>query len=161
MAIQLSEAHLAEIRAHGGDAFPQECCGALLGSVEGDSKTVQEIRRLSNAFQSSAEFEAVTVGEQTAQAQPTPGQERRYMVSPDVMFALMREERQTGRKILGFYHSHPNHPARPSLYDRDWASPWYCYLIVSVMEGAPGELTAWTLNDNNEFQPETLTAAQN
>jgi proteasome lid subunit RPN8/RPN11 len=155
--IRLSEADLDAIRAHGAATFPNECCGVMLGDVEGADKRVREIRPLANVFEPSAEFEtSVLPADTAAEDVATIGQERRYFVSPQEMFALMQEERRTKRKVLGFYHSHPNHPARPSAYDREWASPWYTYIIVSVMEGRPDDLTAWQLDDDRQaFSPET------
>lgn len=174
--IQLSETHLATIRQHGAETFPNECVGVLLGDVlkaeKQDAsvssvlktldlvKVVQEVRPLPNTFEPSAEFELSVLpeGEGTAEHEvATVGQERRYLLSPDTMFALMREERRTGRKVLGFYHSHPNHPAIPSVYDREWASPWYTYIIVSVLNGVPDALTAWQLTDDrSQFEPEEI-----
>ena len=164
--IRLSDLHLGAIRQHGADTFPHECVGVLLGSVDGDTKTVEEVRSLPNTFEPSEEFErsvfndfnhdepqAVPQGEKVQ----TFGQERRYLLSPDTMFALMQEERRTRRKVLGFYHSHPDHPARPSIYDREWASPWYTYIIVSVLQGKPDALTAWQLSDDRAaFNPEEI-----
>jgi proteasome lid subunit RPN8/RPN11 len=76
------------------------------------------------------------------------GHERRYLISPDAMFRLDREARAAGLQILGFYHSHPDHPAQPSEYDREWAWPWYSYIIISVLKGVPGVMTCWTLKDD-------------
>lgn len=135
--IRLSEADREAIRAHGARDFPYECCGAILGDVEAGVKIVRELRPLPNVH--------------------SDGHERRYLVSPDQMFALLQEERRTKRKVLGFYHSHPNHPARPSDYDREWASPWYTYIIVSVMQGTPTDMTAWQLEEDRQaFQPEEM-----
>ncbi len=159
--IRLSDEHHAAIGAHGAREFPQECCGVLLGDLENSVgnidevvKIVRELRPLPNIFEPNLDFEATTnpMEASSGQAEPTnlPGRERRYLVSPDVMFALMQEERRTKRKILGFYHSHPNHPAQPSAYDRDWASPWYTYIIVSILDGTPDTLTAWQLNEDGD-----------
>ena len=83
------------------------------------------------------------------------------MVSPGAMFELMREERRTKRKVLGFYHSHPDHPARPSEYDRAWAMPWYSYIIVSVLRGTPDAITCWTLSENGaRFEAESIETDQ-
>lgn len=160
--IRLSESHLDAIRTHGAATFPNECCGVLLGDVAGDHKTVREVRALANVFEPSAEFEtsALPAGAEAGEVAEV-GQERRYFVSPQEMFALMQEERRTKRKVLGFYHSHPNHPARPSVYDREWASPWYTYIIVSVMDGRPADLTAWQLDDDRKaFSAETWEILQ-
>ena len=135
--IRLTEEHLDAIRAHGVRDFPHECCGVILGDVVDGVKVVGELRPLANVHED--------------------GHERRYLVSPDEMFALMQEERRTRKKILGFYHSHPNHPAEPSEYDRDWASPWYTYIIVSIQDGRPERLTVWQLNDDRQaFQAEEV-----
>jgi proteasome lid subunit RPN8/RPN11 len=154
--IRLSSDQVESIRDHGGAEFPRECCGALLGDVDGDVKVVREVRPLPNTFEPSAEFER-SAGDPSKASDAPVGRERRYMVSPEAMFQLMRYERQSGRKVLGFYHSHPDHPARPSEYDRAWAMPWYSYLIVSVLSGRPDELTAWLLSDDGtKFEPESL-----
>lgn len=155
--IQITSEQLDAIRRHGVEAFPRECVGVLLGDVSGDVKTVREARSLDNTFAPSEEFERSVLVDAATQVVEAVGQERRYLISPDTMFQLMREERRTKRKVLGFYHSHPDHPARPSVYDREWASPWYAYIIVSILDGKPDALTAWQLTeDRAAFNPETI-----
>lgn len=135
MAIRLSKAVADEIRAHAAHDYPYECCGVLLGEVQGTLKVVTAIKPLENVHEE--------------------GHERRFRIDEKAMFQLMREERAGGPKILGFYHSHPDHPARPSGYDLEWASPWYSYIIVAVAKGTPQEMTCWTLNDDGQaFEPE-------
>ncbi len=139
--ITLSASQIEAIEAHGIETFPHECCGVILGEVIGQTKVVRELRRLDNVHED--------------------GHERRYLISPDEMFQLLREERTTGVKVLGFYHSHPNHPAVPSGYDRDWASPWYTYIIVSILDGTPDNLTAWVLDDDGaEFLPDEILSTE-
>ena len=139
--ITLSDSQLEAIRAHGIETFPHECCGVILGEVVGDKKVTTQLRKLSNVHED--------------------GHERRYLVSPDEMFQLLREERKTGVKVLGFYHSHPNHPAIPSGYDRDWASPWYTYVIVSILDSKPDNLTAWVLDDDGaEFEADEILTTE-
>ena len=169
--IRLSKHTLDAIRRHGSETFPHECVGVLLGTIEAGSghKIVHEARPLPNTFEPSAEFERsifdhkepqhqeLQSGSQEKETAEVVGQERRYLLSPDTMFALIQEERRTKRKILGFYHSHPNHPARPSVYDREWASPWYTYIIVSILDGKDDALTAWQLTDDRAaFDPEQI-----
>ena len=154
--IRLSDPQRGAIAKHGAAEFPLECCGVLLGDVEEDVKIVREVRPLQNTFEPSQEFER-SIGVSGDGDASAVGQERRFMVSPTAMFELMREERRTKRKVLGFYHSHPNHPARPSEYDRVWAMPWYSYAIVSIVNGEPGDMTFWTLSeDGSRFDPEPL-----
>jgi proteasome lid subunit RPN8/RPN11 len=146
--------HLAEkIRAHGAETYPHECCGALLGR----------------------DSEAIAVGayEEPASAIPKAGREvlglyplvNRRDDSPRNRFSLTAEDvleadraaQKQGLEVIGWYHSHPDHPARPSQYDRDHAWPWYSYIIVSVHGGAPQEMTSWRLNDDRaEFSPEGI-----
>jgi proteasome lid subunit RPN8/RPN11 len=59
--------------------------------------------------------------------------------------------------VIGFYHSHPNHPARPSDYDRDHGWPFYSYVIVGINDGKPADMTSWVLNERtNEFEPQQI-----
>ena len=73
------------------------------------------------------------------------------------MFQLMQEERRTKRRVLGFYHSHPNHPALPSATDLKAAHTWYTYIIISIIDRKPATMTAWRLNeDHTSFVEEEL-----
>jgi proteasome lid subunit RPN8/RPN11 len=81
----------------------------------------------------------------------------RFSVTSEDVLAAEKEARGHGLDVVGWYHSHPDHPARPSQYDRDHAWPWYSYIIVSVQNGAPQEMTSWRLNDDRqEFSPEGI-----
>ena len=126
--IHLSDDLRRKIEVHAVRDYPNECCGALLGDTSGDEKTVRLLKALENVHED--------------------GHERRFLISPGDMFKLERESRTGGNGILGFYHSHPNHPSRPSEYDREWAWPWYSYIILSVQCGVPAEMTSWTLNED-------------
>jgi len=123
----------AAIRAHGREAFPHECCGALLGR----DGVVSEAFALPNTTEE--------------------GPRRRFLVRPDDYRAAETRARDTGLELLGFYHSHPDHPARPSQYDLDHAWPSVSYAIVSVMGGQDAALTSWRLKDDrSEFEEETI-----
>lgn len=156
MAIRLSEPLEAEIRAHAARDFPYECCGVLLGAVEREMLMTHHPEDADTCDMEVAPVEVKEV--RRLQALPNvheDGHERRFLIAPEEMFRLEREARAGGLKILGFYHSHPNHPARPSEYDRDWAWPWYSYIIVNSTEGETGDMTFWTLDeDRGAFQPE-------
>lgn len=85
---------------------------------------------------------------------------RRYVIDPLEQLAAEKETRATGNEILGFYHSHPNHPAEPSEFDRSHAWPWYSYVILSIVDGKPADLRAWFLDaETSVFKPDTLTVA--
>ncbi len=81
----------------------------------------------------------------------------RFSVTAEDVLAAEKAARELGLEVVGWYHSHPDHPARPSEYDRDHAWPWYSYIIVSVQSGAPQDMTSWRLNDDRaEFSPEGI-----
>ena len=136
MALVLQPAVDAAIRAHGRDAFPHECCGAMLGR----DGVVSEAFRLPNTTEE--------------------GPRRRFLVRPDDYRAAEQRASETGLELLGFYHSHPDHPARPSQYDLDHAWPSFSYVIVSVMSGEDKALTSWQLKaDRSAFDEEDVTYA--
>jgi proteasome lid subunit RPN8/RPN11 len=128
MALQLGAEAGAAIRAHGREAFPHECCGALLGTLLGRDGRVHEAFALPNTTED--------------------GPRRRFLVRPDDYRAAETRARETGLELLGFYHSHPDHPARPSQYDLDHAWPSFSYVILSVMAGEDKVLTSWRLKDD-------------
>lgn len=135
--IRLSSELRGQIEVHAARDYPYECCGAILGVCSGDDKIVRSLKPLENVHED--------------------GHERRFLISPDEMFRLERDSRAQGVKILGFYHSHPDHPARPSEYDREWAWPWYSYIILSVQGGKPAQMTCWNLNeDRGSFTEEPI-----
>jgi proteasome lid subunit RPN8/RPN11 len=137
MAVVLQPQVDAAIRAHGRRAFPHECCGALLGRDE----VVQEAFALPNTTEE--------------------GPRRRFLVRPDDYRAAEKRARETGLELLGFYHSHPDHPARPSQYDLDHAWPSFSYVIVSVMAGEDKTLTSWRLKaDRSAFDEEHVQIAR-
>jgi proteasome lid subunit RPN8/RPN11 len=124
------------IRAHARQAYPHECCGALIGR----QGAVQAAFALPNTTEE--------------------GPRRRFLVRPDDYRAAERHSQALGLDLLGFYHSHPDHPARPSQYDLDHAWPFFSYVIVSVKAGVPEDMTSWRLQeDRSAFDQENLTHA--
>jgi proteasome lid subunit RPN8/RPN11 len=87
------------------------------------------------------------------------GPRRRFLVRPDDYRVAEQRAREAGLELLGFYHSHPDHPARPSQYDLDHAWPSFSYVIVSVMAGEDKLLTSWRLReDRSAFDEESVAA---
>ena len=125
------------MQQHGTEAYPNECCGVLLGKEQDGRKVITDILPLKNARDDSPR--------------------NRFLILPEDFVHSDREARRRGVEILGFYHSHPDHPARPSEYDREHAWPWYTYLILAVEKGAPREITGWLLTEDRlKFLPEEL-----
>jgi len=143
--------HLAErIRSHGAESYPHECCGALLGR---DRSPGAGSARAPGAAEVPREVLAVFPLVNRREDSPR----NRFSLSPDDVRAADKAAREQNLELLGWYHSHPDHPARPSEYDRENAWPWYSYIIVSVRGGAPENMSSWRLADDRlEFLPEAI-----
>ncbi|NJN32360.1 MAG: M67 family metallopeptidase [Synechococcales cyanobacterium RM1_1_8] len=134
-------------------AYPQECCGLLLGQILADDhRQATEIRPVANAWTPELELEH--------QSHFSPGMieahspQDRFAIDPRDLLKAQKEARAQGWQIIGIYHSHPDHPAVPSERDRQSAWPDYSYLILSVEGGAIADLQSWRLNNHNQFTPE-------
>jgi len=129
------------IRRHGAETFPHECCGALLGR---DSTAVGS----DNSQASGTPRVVLDLFPMVNRRDDSP--RNRFAVTADDVRDAEKAARQHGLEVVGWYHSHPDHPARPSQFDREHAWPWYSYIIVSVMSGATAEMTSWRLNDDRQ-----------
>ena len=136
--LNLARQHRDAITAHGERDYPSECCGLLLGRFGTNAKTVVETYEISNAREEAAK-------------------RNRFLIQPE---ELMRGERYAsarGLDVIGFYHSHPDHPAVPSQYDLEHAWPLYSYIIVSVRNGESGDMRSWEMqSDRSRFNEEEI-----
>lgn len=123
-AIQTTASVVERISRHGVEAYPHECCGALI-EIDGD---IVDAWPLPNTT--------------------SEGARRRFLVSPSDYRAAEARADAIGGRLAGFYHSHPDHPARPSQHDLEHAWPNFSYVIVSIAAGAPGAVTCWRLRDD-------------
>jgi proteasome lid subunit RPN8/RPN11 len=128
MSIFFEKSHLAAIQQHGEATYPRECCGFLLGQIEKGRRIVKQTRPAPN--------------------QRSDSPQNRYEISPQDYIRADRIGREAGLEIVGFYHSHPDHPARPSQFDLENAWPELIYMIVAVNDGKAGKMTAWMLADD-------------
>ena len=140
--LSMSSSLRQQIEAEGVAAYPNECCGILVGrDVIGPTGTVRIIERLypvPNVYEASEQY-------------------HRFAADPLVQIRVEKEADAQGMLVLGFYHSHPDHPARPSETDRLAAWPFYSYVIVSILKGAPSDMTSWTLDEQTEtFKPQEI-----
>ncbi|MBL1174301.1 M67 family metallopeptidase [Pantanalinema sp. GBBB05] len=149
MALKLRAEHLQLMQAHAEQAYPDECCGLLLGTLVSDDKTLVDVRTVTNAWNEQ-------VASEFAAAESALTKTRRYWISSEDMLAAMREARQRDLDVIGIYHSHPDHPAVPSECDRRQAWQHYSYLILSVRAGQAGEFYSWQLDDSHQFQSEPV-----
>lgn len=123
------------MHSHAESTFPNECCGFFYGS----DQTVRNVT-LAVPVENSKEGD----------------QRRRFEISA---FDYMQAEKfatENDLTLLGIYHSHPNHPARPSEHDLKQAVPFFSYIIVSVMNGKVADTTSWQLNDELKFVEEKI-----
>jgi proteasome lid subunit RPN8/RPN11 len=156
VSLKINSEQLDAIRAHGARDYPSECCGVLLGASNGGRKEVREVAPLPNLRHDPESAEQVLPLDD-------PGREserNRFLIDPREQLRVEQGARARGLDVVGYYHSHPDHPARPSNYDREHAWPWYSYVIVSVREGRPQELLSWVLSeDRSRFEPELVEVA--
>ena len=127
--VSLSAEHLRAIEAHGEAAYPAEGVGFILGRVNGETVLVEALLPLPKRREAAA-------------------QHNRYELSPQDFMRAELEAAQRGADVVGVFHSHPDHPAEPSAFDREHALPNFSYLITSVMEGRAGVTRAWRLRDD-------------
>jgi len=137
--LKLFSEHEKIIRAEGENAYPNECCGILIGEIDDKGvKTVKYMEAIHNAREDSEQY-------------------HRFLIMPEDMMQAEQTARKRKQDVIGFYHSHPDHPAIPSDYDKEHALPFYSYIIVSVMQGKSKELTSWELtSDRKNFESEKI-----
>ncbi|MBA3438805.1 MAG: M67 family metallopeptidase [Pyrinomonadaceae bacterium] len=138
--IELSQQQLNEIRRHGEQDYPYECCGLLIGRfAEAGRKVVTETYSISNAREEAAK-------------------RNRFLIQPEELMRGEKYARERRLDVVGFYHSHPDHPAVPSQYDLEHAWPTYSYIIVSVRQGSASDLFSWELEaDRSRFNSEEIS----
>ena len=129
-----------EIRRHGEEEYPHECCGLLIGRFDETArKRVFETYPVSNARETEARH-------------------NRSLILPEEYVRGERYARRLGLEVVGNYHSHPDHPAAPSQFDLDHAWPTWSYVIVSVSEGRASDLRSWEMKaDRTRFDEEEIT----
>jgi proteasome lid subunit RPN8/RPN11 len=128
LPLKIGAGDVGQIHDHAIEAYPEECAGALVGMDNGSIKVVVDVWRAEN-----------THAEERS---------RRFLIEPLAIkqFEEQAEERDMG--LLGFYHSHPDHPAEPSEYDREHAWPGYSYVIASLISENVEDMRSWTLRDD-------------
>lgn len=125
----LGEDAETEIRRHASETYPDECCGALIAA----GGAIVEAYRLPNTT--------------------AAGARRRFLIGPEDYRLAEGRARERGGTLAGFYHSHPDHPARPSQHDLEQAWPNLTYVIVAVNGGTPADLKSWRLlEDRSGFE---------
>jgi proteasome lid subunit RPN8/RPN11 len=145
MTLIINAAQLQIIDRHVETTYPEECCGILLGKIDGLTKTVIEVIPTINVWEG---FELVDEINRTKHS--------RYTISPQDIFQAQKRGRDLQFEIIGFFHSHPDRLAIPSACDRDRAWSVYSYPIISVIQGKVSDLKSWVLDNDGRFQPEKI-----
>lgn len=131
MSLHITQEVLTQIHQHGQSAYPEEGAGLLLGSTAKESRVVEDILPLTNTREDSARH-------------------NRYLISARDMLEGELEADERGLEIVGVFHSHPDHPNQPSEFDREWAMPWFSYIITSIQDGKAVASRSWRLTDDRE-----------
>lgn len=139
MKIILDQQTSENIREHAEADYPNECCGFLFGDNTRE-RAVTQVIKVSNAKEGD--------------------QRRRFEISPEDYRKAESYAEEHGLDLLGVYHSHPDHPAEPSEQDRRVALPFFSYIIVSVPAGEAADIRSWQLNDERQFEEETLVTTE-
>ncbi|RMH58957.1 MAG: M67 family peptidase [Candidatus Hydrogenedentota bacterium] len=137
MRIIFSRLLWEDIRRHSAEGYPEEICGILIGEERGAERRVSRLVRAGNRMEEN--------------------RRRRYLIEPLELARVERDADARGETLLGFYHSHPDHPPRPSETDLAWAWPFYSYVIQSVVKGEPKEGRCWRLREDGKgFREEEI-----
>ncbi len=129
--LKMGSSDFDEIRLHGEETYPHECCGVLLGRMDGDVRSVSSVVRCGNTR--------------------TDSPQNRYHIDPRELIRIQRQGRERGEDIVGFYHSHPDHPARWSPTDLAEAHWFGCsYVITCVEKGKAAATNSFELTGSDE-----------
>jgi proteasome lid subunit RPN8/RPN11 len=125
-----------QMREHLESGYPNEACGALIGKVDGADHEVAEFRGMRNII--------------------TDRPRDRYALDPLEQLRVQKDAEARGLEIIGFAHSHPDHPPIPSRFDAEHGWSFYSYVVASVQDGRLREARSWRLDDAKAFQEEPL-----
>ena len=130
-----------QIEDEGVAAYPNECCGILIGSEKG--RKVDRIVPMANSFDPQERY-------------------HRFSIDPLLLASTEESAAAAGKAVIGFYHSHPDHPARPSEYDRTHVPPWnfYSHVIVAIEKKVPALMTCWVFNEDSEQFDEQVISVE-
>ena len=131
MVLHLTESQRDHIQREAIATYPNECCGIIFGTQRHDRRDVTLLQPASNDFDESE-------------------RSHRFSISPRDLMEAERLAAQRDELVLGFYHSHPNHPAEPSQFDRAHAWPFYSYVIISVSNRQPREMKCWQFDEQSQ-----------
>jgi proteasome lid subunit RPN8/RPN11 len=137
LPLKIGRGDVGHIHEHAKEAYPEECAGALVGMDVGEMKIVVDVWRAQNTHEEE--------------------RSRRFLIEPSRIKEFEERARERDMDLLGFYHSHPDHLAEPSEYDREHAWPYYSYVITAVGEDRIEDLRSWVLKeDRSGYEEEQI-----
>ncbi len=137
MTLKIGAGDVDSIHAHAREGYPEEVAGALVGMNVDGMKIVVDVWQAENTHEEE--------------------RSRRFLIEPLKIKEFEERADERDMDVLGFYHTHPDHPAEPSEYDRDHAWPGYSYVIASVSETGVEDLRSWSLkNDRSGYDEEPI-----
>ncbi len=138
MKLLIGEDTLITIHQNGENAYPEEGAGLIFGTDKEGGRKAISVYPLNNSREDTARH-------------------NRYLITPKDMLKGEIEAEKLGLDVIGVFHSHPDHPDRPSEFDREWAMPWFSYIITSVKEGKAKSSRSWRLlDDRTAFSEEKI-----
>jgi proteasome lid subunit RPN8/RPN11 len=177
LAIRIKRADLEAIKKHGEQTYPHECCGFLIGASDEGTNVLHQIFAAENEWPDQPATTAPEVATRPS-AQPGEGvaastatetpaeasgatkvesQRNRYLITPEQWKRADAHARKHGLGIVGYYHSHPDHPAAPSGFDLDHSCwPGESYIIVSIQQGRAADINSFTKPDYSQFEKEAI-----
>ena len=129
-SINITSEIVDAFKAHAEKDYPHECCGFILGQFKGDKSIGIEYIPASNVKEEN--------------------RERRFLIDPSAYQKAEDEADERGLSVISIVHSHPDHPDKPSDFDRDHAWPGFSYIIISIQNGKATSYRSWQLNDNRK-----------
>ncbi len=129
MPLKIGAGDVGHIHDHAKETYPEECSGVIVGMDVGEMKIVVDVWRAENTFEEDERG-------------------HRFLIDPKEYIAFEKRAGERDMDILGVYHSHPDHPAEPSDYDREHAWPGWSYVIASVSENGVEDMRSWLLKDD-------------
>jgi proteasome lid subunit RPN8/RPN11 len=151
MTLIISPVQIQIIYRYAEQIYPEECCGILLGTIDRCSKKIVEVIPADNVW-----IQPDSTDNSAATNEANRTKTSRYTIDSQAIFHAQKRSRDLQLEIVGFFHSHPDHPAVPSACDRDLAWDVYSYPIVSVIDGKATDFKSWVLDNEGIFQQEEI-----
>jgi proteasome lid subunit RPN8/RPN11 len=153
--LKLTDQQQQKMYRHAENTYPEECCGILLGTFQPHGGvTVVEVWETENAWETESQLFASVSPEAS---NPDLSKRNRFTIDPAILLEAQKYARTENLSIVGIYHSHPDHSSHPSEFDRAIAWDAYSYLIMSVKGGTVVDCRSWRLDDQQQFQEETIS----